>query len=117
MTDENIEMKVHVSGTTVYKAVKNYLNNSVEFSKMIDEKAAAKFDDMIQDGYMLKQAVYSYLSDKLLNRYGDKQNFQDMLTRLIKSEIKKVVDETVKESLNEVVIKACLKEVLKKLND
>jgi ribosomal protein S3AE len=99
MMDTDLALKVSVSGSSVYKAVAQYLKDSPEFKKAIHEKV---------ENYLTSDALEESLEQLVKNELSGWVNYN------IKDEVKKVIVKEVKEQISGMFSKGKIKDIFKK---
>lgn len=99
MTDE---IKIGIGGTAVYKAVRNYLNNSPDLKKTIDDQVQRLVDagtlEEIARRKMAEILTVSYMKELL------RESAKNILTEEIKSKVEKITIETMKKHLEGAIV-------------
>jgi elongation factor P hydroxylase len=96
------DLKIGVSGTAVYKAVRNYLNNSPELKQKIDEQ----IQKLVEKGVLeeiarrkMAEQLTSYYTKDLLQKVA-----KDVFTAEIKVQLEALVGAAMKKYLEGAVL-------------
>lgn len=94
MSENFDNISVMVSGTAVFKAVKNYLKDSVQLRVRIDEIV----DKVATDSY-LTEIVRTKLNAAFTNWTGPKVNLKDKIVDLIRIEVRSALEPLLTEEV------------------
>ena len=101
----DIPIKVHISGSTVYRAVANYLNHSQEFKDLITRK----IDELVTEDRLV-----SLIEREISREISSRWNFNTKLEAMVKSEVKSAVKSQIKDSWDADILKTILKGAIEK---
>jgi hypothetical protein len=88
---ENITVKV--SGSEIYKAVKNYLNNSDHLKKLVEDQVKAYVDKGL-----MNQTIERVVRSKLDTTYYSNP-LKEVITQIVNQEVKNKINEYVLSSV------------------
>lgn len=91
-------LHIKVSGHDVYKAVKNYINNSPE----VQETIKVKVQGLVDDGYL--KITAERLIKERLESYRVPQAIKDAAKEVITDEIRMQIDEQVKTAIRDAIM-------------
>jgi len=83
---EDNDLRVAVSGSTVYRAVSNYVKNSPEMQQVIKEKVAAVFNTET-----IKQAILQQLGKDVSYHFSNEKIVRDGINKVIKTEVTNLI--------------------------
>jgi hypothetical protein len=98
-------IKVHISGSTVYRAVANYLNHSQEFKDLITRK----INELVTE-----ERLVNIIDRQISQEISLRWNFNTKLENMVKTEIKAEVKNQIKDSWDKDVLKTILKGAIEK---
>lgn len=85
-------MQVKISGTEVYKAVKNYLNNNEQVKQLIDQQVA----NYVAQG-LLTAVIERLIKERLAGYY--QPELKQVLAKLVDAESKNLIKESIEAAI------------------
>jgi hypothetical protein len=100
MNNQEQDIKIHLSGKAVYKAVKNLLENDVEFRSKVMEQIAKEFADADKMESMISEHVKG-----LVRSNADiKKQIKEEVLAVAKAEIPNIIRERLNDTMKRSLI-------------